>query len=36
MYVITENAREGLTNEFLYADDLVLVSVSVENMRESF
>ena len=27
--VISENAREGLMNEILYADDLVLVSESM-------
>ena len=36
MHVITENAREGLMNETLYADDLVLMSESIENLRESF
>ena len=34
VYVITENAREGLINKILYADDLVLMSKSVQNLRE--
>ena len=34
--VILENAREGLMNEILYADDLVLISESVENLKEKF
>ena len=32
--VISENAREGLMNEILYADDLVLMSESMENLKE--
>ena len=32
--VIVENAREGLMNEILYADDLVLMSESTENLNE--
>ena len=35
MDVITENAK-GLMNEILYADDLVLISESMENLREKF
>ena len=31
----TEDAREGLLNEILYADDLVL-SKNVEDLRERF
>ena len=34
--VISENAREGLMNEILYADDLVLMSESIENLKEKF
>ena len=34
--VISENAREGLMNEILYADDLVLMSESMENLKEKF
>ena len=34
--VILENAREGLMNEILYADDLVLMSESMENVKEKF
>ena len=34
--VISENAREGLINEILYANDLVLMSESMENLREVF
>ena len=31
--VISENAREGLMNEILYADDLVLMSESKEKFK---
>ena len=34
--VITENAREGLMYEILYADDLVLMSETMEGLREKF
>ena len=34
--VILENAREGLINEILYEDDLVLMSESLENLKEKF
>ena len=34
--VISENAREGLMNEILYGDDLVLMSKSMENLKEKF
>ena len=34
--VITENAREGLMNKVLYADSLVLMSKSMDNLREKF
>ena len=34
--VVTEHAREGLLNEVLYADDLVLMSESLEDLREIF
>ena len=34
--VVTEHAREGMLNEILYADDLVLMSESLENLRERF
>ena len=34
--VISENARERLMNEILYADDLVLMSKSMENLKEKF
>ena len=33
---ISENARKGLMNEILYADDLVLMSKSIENLKEKF
>ena len=32
--VISENAREVLMNEFLYVDDLVLMSESIENLKK--
>ena len=34
--VVTKHAREGLLNEILYADDLVLMSESLEELREKF
>ena len=34
--IILENTREGLTNEILYADDLVLMSEGTENLKEKF
>ena len=34
--VISENAREGLMNEILYGDVLVLMSESIENLNEKF
>ena len=32
--VVTEHASEGLMNEILYADDLVLISESLEDLGE--
>ena len=34
--LVTEHAREGLLNEILYVDDLVLMSESLEDLRERF
>ena len=34
--VVTERAREGLMYEMLYADVLVLVSETMEGLREKF
>ena len=34
--VITENARRGVVNELLYADDLVIMSEDVEDLKERF
>ena len=34
--VVTEHAREELLNEILYADDLMLMSESVDDLRERF
>ena len=34
--VVTEHAREGLLNEILYADDLMLMSESLDDLRERF
>ena len=31
--VVTEHAREGLLNEILYADDLVLMSENLEDLK---
>ena len=36
MDVITESARDGLLYEMLYADDLVLISETMEGLREKF
>ena len=36
MDVVTEKAREGLMNEVLYADDLVLMGDSMEELRYKF
>ena len=32
--VITENARRGVVNELLYADNLVLMSETMEDLKE--
>ena len=34
--VVIEHAREGLLNRILYANDLVLISEGLENLRERF
>ena len=34
--VIIENAREGLMNKILIADDLALMSVIIEKLKEVF
>ena len=34
--VVTENAKEGLIKEVLYADDLVLMSEMMEGLKERF
>ena len=34
--VITENARRGLDNELLYADELVIMSETMEDLKERF
>ena len=34
--VVTEHAREGLLNEILYADDLVLMSKNMDDLRKRF
>ena len=33
---ITENARRGVVNELLYADDLVLISETMKDLRKDF
>ena len=33
MQVITENARKGVVNELLYADDLVLMSKTMKDLK---
>ena len=33
---ITENARRGVANELLYADDLVIMSENMEDLKERF
>ena len=34
--IITENARRGVVNELLYADDLVFMSKAMEDLKERF
>ena len=34
--VITENARRGVVTELLYADDLVIISEDMEDLKERF
>ena len=34
--VVTESVRNGLMSEMLYADDLVLMSETMEGLREKF
>ena len=34
--VIPQNAREILMNEILYANDLILMSESMENLKKKF
>ena len=34
--VIKENGREGLMKEILHADNTVLMSESIKNLRKSF
>ena len=34
--VMTDNAREGLTKEILYADDLLLMSETMEGLKKRF
>ena len=36
MDVMTENARKGVVNELLYADDRVVMSETVEDLKERF
>ena len=34
--VVTENARRGVVNELLYADDLVIMRETMEDLKERF
>ena len=34
MDIVTENARKGLINEIVFADDLVLISEGMKNLRK--
>ena len=34
--VITENARRGVVNKLLYADDLVIMSEDMKDLKERF
>ena len=34
--MVTESVRNGLMSEMLYADDLVLMSETIEGLREKF
>ena len=36
MDVITENARRGVVNELLHANDLVLMTKDIEDLKERF
>ena len=36
VYIITENARRGVVNELLYADDLVIMREDTEDLKERF
>ena len=36
MDIITENARRNVVNELLYADDLVLMSETMDDLKERF
>ena len=36
MKVITENARRGMVNDLLHADNLVLMSKTMQNLKERF
>ena len=36
MDVFSENVREACMNEILYADDLVLMSESIESLKKKF
>ena len=36
MDVITENARRGVVNKLLYADDFALMSEDMEDLKERF
>ena len=36
VYVITENVRNGLMSEMFYADDLILISETMEGLRAKF
>ena len=36
VYVLTENAREGVLKEILYTDDLILICEMMEGQKERF
>ena len=36
MNIVSDNARKGLIKEVLYADDLVLMSETMEGLKERF
>ena len=36
VYIITENLKRGVINQLLYADDLVIMSKTMKDLKERF